>query len=99
MSALRDKVAFAITHYAIMRGANVRQLEFADLHHADLENEGFSDCFAVVCLADNGKTNQEGRIEYGSFIRNKRVEICPVGALALYLFARLVPSVLAQQRE
>ena len=35
-----------------------------------------------------GKTNQHGKIEYGSSIRHKKVELCSVGALAVYLFSR-----------
>ncbi|GAA5925952.1 uncharacterized protein JCM15063_005170 [Sporobolomyces koalae] len=88
MEGLRDKLAFAIGHYANVRGPNVRNLELPDLQHVDLENEGYSDCFAVVCLANNDKTDQGGRPEYGSFIRNKLVGVCPVNALAFYLFAR-----------
>jgi hypothetical protein len=33
-----------------------------------------------------GKKNQYGRKEVGSFIRNRNVVICPLGALAHYFF-------------
>ncbi|KAE8181731.1 hypothetical protein CF336_g8816, partial [Tilletia laevis] len=85
---LRDRLAFLISHYALLRGDNARKLELADLHHLELEGEGPSSCFAVVLLLANGKTNQAGRVEYGSFMRNRDVQLCPVGALALYLFSR-----------
>ncbi|CAD6934855.1 unnamed protein product [Tilletia caries] len=84
----RDRLAFLISHFALLRGANARNLELADVHHLQLEGEGPSDCFAVVLLLSNGKTNQAGRVEYGSFLRNKDAFVCPVGALALYLFSR-----------
>ncbi|CAD6890814.1 unnamed protein product [Tilletia laevis] len=87
-TGLRDRLAFLISHYALLRGENARNLELADLHHLDLEGEGPSDCFAVVLLLANGKANQAGRVEYGSFLRNRDVRVCPIGGLALYLFSR-----------
>jgi Centromere DNA-binding protein complex CBF3 subunit, domain 2 len=35
------------------------------------------------------KTNQEGRAQYGIAFRNKDVQYCPVGAVALWLFYRI----------
>ncbi|CAD6959590.1 unnamed protein product, partial [Tilletia controversa] len=70
-TGLRDRLAFLISHYALLRGDNARKLELADLHHLDLAGEGPSPCFAVVLLLANGKTNQAGRVEYGSFLRNR----------------------------
>ncbi|KAE8231011.1 hypothetical protein CF326_g3980 [Tilletia indica] len=87
-TGLRDRLAFLISHYALLRGDNARRLELADLHHLDLSGEGPSPCFAVVLLLANGKTNQAGRVEYGSFLRNKDANVCPVGCLAMYLFSR-----------
>ncbi|KAE8213455.1 hypothetical protein CF319_g9169 [Tilletia indica] len=89
----RDRLAFLISHFALLRGENARNLELADLHHLSMSGEGpsgvgSSQCFAVVLLLANGKTNQAGRVEYGSFLRNKDAFVCPVGALALYLFSR-----------
>ncbi|GLB45911.1 hypothetical protein LshimejAT787_3700140 [Lyophyllum shimeji] len=40
----------------------------------------------LVALADNGKTNQSGRVdEFGAF-RHRRVELCAVGSLAMLFF-------------
>ena len=36
----------------------------------------------------NGKTNQFGKVQYMGTLRNRDVRLCPVGALALYLFHR-----------
>ena len=55
----------------------------------ELKDEGPTKCFATVVIMDRGKTNQFGRIEYGAFIRHKDAQVCPVGALAFYLFWRL----------
>jgi hypothetical protein len=35
-----------------------------------------------------GKRNQFGRKEFGAFLRNKDVLVCPMGALAMYFFVR-----------
>lgn len=37
-------------------------------------------------MSDNGKTNQNGRIDVTAILRHVDVERCPIGALALYLF-------------
>lgn len=71
-----------------MCGDNARRLELPDLHHVVVDNEGFSRCIAVVAILDNRKMNQNGRLEYAAFIRNKRADICPVGLLVFYLFIR-----------
>ncbi|GAA5920377.1 hypothetical protein JCM5296_003901, partial [Sporobolomyces johnsonii] len=86
--ALRDRLGFTLAHYALLRSNNVLPIELADLFPVELPNEGPSPCFATVVLVNNGKTNQNGRVEYGAFIRNSDPEICGVGALALYLFLR-----------
>jgi hypothetical protein len=36
----------------------------------------------------NGKCNKDGRLEYGSFLGNKEVEVCPLGGLAFPMFDR-----------
>ena len=86
--ALRDRLALFLSHFSILRGENMRALELADLHHTDLTGEGPSDCFAVTMLIGQGKTNQSGKVRFSSFMRNRDVEICPVGTLGLYLFSR-----------
>lgn len=92
---LRDRLAFCLGHFGLLRSDNTLQIELADLASVDLPNEGPSPCFAVTVLLDNGKTNKDGRCEYAAFSRNKDVEACGVNALAFYLFFRyscFVPS-------
>ena len=89
---LRDRLAFLLAHYGLLRGDNARRLELADLHTVVSENEGFTRCVAFLMTLDNGKTNHDGRIEYGSFIRAKEPEACAVGAMALYFFHRFMIS-------
>jgi hypothetical protein len=85
---LRNLCAFFLSHYALLRGETVRNLDLADMHSVQLENEGFSICHAVVFVVRQGKTNQFGRSEFGAFIRSKDVRICPFGVCAFYLFWR-----------
>ncbi|KAE8189287.1 hypothetical protein A4X06_0g7249 [Tilletia controversa] len=87
-ASLRDCVCFLLSHFALLRGDDLRPIELADIHHLEMRNEGLSDCFAVMLLLRSGKTNKHGRVEFGSFIRNKDASICPVGFLAFYLFSR-----------
>ena len=88
-AGLRNRAGFTVGHHGLMRGGNIRGLELSDLHFVDLENEGpVENCLAVLCTLNHGKTNQVGRMEYAAFLRNKEADLCPVGALAFYLFYR-----------
>lgn len=77
----------------MLRGQNSRGIEFADIWTVELENEGYSTNHPFIISLKNGKKNQHGRLEFGGIMRAKDVEVCGVGALALYLFDRLVSSV------
>lgn len=89
IEGLRDLVAFALQHYMMLRGDNVRWLEFADLSCETLpEFEGPSPCTILVFQLRRGKTNQMGRLNYSAFTRARREDVCAVGNLALYFFAR-----------
>ena len=85
---LRNRVAVAMCHFNTLRGEVIRRMEFADMFSILLENEGPSDCIAMVTVMDNGKTNKNGRLEYGACLRNRFVELCPIGSVAMHLFWR-----------
>ncbi|KAE8964038.1 hypothetical protein PR001_g29185 [Phytophthora rubi] len=87
-SDLRNRLSHFLCHACLLRGESARNLELPDLFSVVLEHEGFSDCRALVMIMEQGKTNQYGRREFGSCIRHRNVEVCPVGALGLYLFYR-----------
>lgn len=70
------------------RDESTRKLQLPDLFSMELLNEGPTPCIAAMVIMDQGKINQFGRIEYGGCIRHRDVELCLVGALALYLFGR-----------
>ncbi|KDO19099.1 hypothetical protein SPRG_15578 [Saprolegnia parasitica CBS 223.65] len=85
---LRDWLAFALSHYYLLRGETARMLELADLQSVQLENEGTSKCVAVIAVQRQGKTNQHGRVELAVCLRAKDVSVCPQAAMACYLFWR-----------
>lgn len=76
------------------RGENVRMALLQDLNYHAFE---FSDTSAtgqftlgIVLTMLQGKMNADGKLLYGVVVRNKDVEICPVGTLAFYLFERFM---------
>lgn len=85
---LRDRLDYLLGHALIARGETTRKLQLPDLFTKEMKNEGPTTCLAVMAIMDQGKVNQFGRIDYGGCIRHRDVEVCPVGALAMYLFWR-----------
>lgn len=85
---LRGRACFLLSHYGLLRGENIRELELADMFSQPLGGEGFSECTALVLLIQHGKTNQYGKLQHVGYMRNKDVRVCPVGAAAMYLFER-----------
>ncbi|KAM4060051.1 centromere DNA-binding protein complex CBF3 subunit, domain 2 domain-containing protein [Hirsutella rhossiliensis] len=67
-------------------------MELADCFPLDLPNEGFKaqgyTTKALVVVMNCGKTNQHGRMEYGSALRHRDPRSCLIGALAFWLFWR-----------
>lgn len=88
VEGLRNCTSFLLAHYGLLRGESVRKMEFADLQTMLLENEGVTDCHALIMVLLQGKTNQEGRVEFAACIRNAKVQICPQMILSVYLFCR-----------
>jgi hypothetical protein len=87
-TSLRYRLAFLLCHFNLLRGESARALEFADIFSLELEEEGYSKCDALITIIDHGKTNHNARKEIGACLRNKEVEICPLGGLGFYLFWR-----------
>lgn len=85
---LRNRFDFLMGHSIFARGEDKRKMQFADMFLLELENEGPTPCFSLVATMRQGKTNQHNRVTYGAAIRHVNAEVCPVGALALYLFSR-----------
>lgn len=85
---IRNRLAFLLAHFGLLRGDNIRRMELCDLQSQILNNEGFSECAAVSIVMGSGKTNRYGRKEIAAFLRNKDVRLCPVGGLAIYMLHR-----------
>ncbi|KJZ70028.1 hypothetical protein HIM_10579 [Hirsutella minnesotensis 3608] len=66
--------------------------QLADCFPLDLPNEGLKvpgyTTKALVVVMNCGKTNQHGRMEYGSALRHRDPRSCLVGALAFWFFWR-----------
>ncbi|OWZ17641.1 hypothetical protein PHMEG_0008395 [Phytophthora megakarya] len=88
LNDIRGRAAFLVSHYGLLRGENIRDLELADMFSQELDREMYLTCIALVLLIQHGKTNTFGKLQHVGFIRNKDVHLCPVGAVAFYLFER-----------
>jgi hypothetical protein len=90
---LRDRAMAAMCHYGLIRGQDVRGIELPDVQYFSLgDREGPTPCDIAVILLLGGKTNQDGKTQYLAMMRNKRWDLCGMGALALWLFHRLVDA-------
>ena len=86
--ALRDRVDFLLGHALLARGENKRHIQLPDLLTLSLPDEGPQTCTPLVVIINRGKTNQHGRTEYGAVMRCKELLVCPMNAVAMYLFWR-----------
>jgi hypothetical protein len=86
LNDMRDRMSFLLSHYNLLRSESLRILEYPDLFHIKFENEGVTDCNALVLVLNQGKTNQLGKMEISGCIRNKHVDLCPIGSVGLYFF-------------
>ena len=85
---LRAHLDYLLGHLLLARGESRRFAELPDLQLLMFNNEGLSPCPALLYIMSNGKTNQNGRIEYSGLLRHKNVSLCGMSALAVYLFWR-----------
>ncbi|KJZ68003.1 hypothetical protein HIM_12609 [Hirsutella minnesotensis 3608] len=76
----------------LLRSGNRLPMELADCFPLDLPNEGLKvpgyTTKALVVVMNCGKTNQHGRMEYGSALRHRDPRSCLVGALAFWFLWR-----------
>ncbi|KAG1051286.1 hypothetical protein G6F43_006495 [Rhizopus delemar] len=84
--SLRNKVCFSMSHTMLMRSEAALGIHLPDLFIVELKNQGPSSCFAIVATITFGKTNKDGKIQYGSTFRHRDVEVCSHGAFAQYFF-------------
>ena len=88
-SYMRTLLDFLVGHFFLVRGEQRRMAELADMFVMQLPTESTSqECWCWVMVFDNGKTNSSGKKQYLGALRNRDFRICPIGALAMYLFTR-----------
>lgn len=86
----RDRCFLLSLHYGVLRGQDSRLAELMDLfcHDFNVGYESDSTVRFVIMRMNQGKSNQEGKVEYAACMRAKDVNVCGVGALALHFFHR-----------
>lgn len=89
---LRNRLDFLLGHAMLGRSEDKRNAMLSDLYLYELDEEGSSQCHSIILNLTKGKTNQDGKVQVGVAIRHQQVEVCPVGALAFYLFSRFQVS-------
>ncbi|KAG2219717.1 hypothetical protein INT45_006049 [Circinella minor] len=74
--SFRNSISFLMVHFLLLRGDNVRKLEFADLQFPELPKVGAVDGTypAMLFLFTSTKTNKTNKKETLACIRNKMVE-------------------------
>ena len=85
---LRTSLDFLMGHFLLIRGESRRAAELADLQLLMLENEGPTPAPCLLYIMTNGKTNANGRIEYGGLLRHRNVRLCCMSMLAAYFVWR-----------
>jgi hypothetical protein len=94
ITSVRSRLIASWGHFMMMRGENIRYAKQPHINHHSFSNINGSalsggstlNTFALVLIISQGKTMRYGGVTYGTVVRNVDVEICPIGALAFYLF-------------
>lgn len=78
-----------IMHHGLLRQDNAKNLLLCHLFTMNLPyNTSGKDCLGLMAVTSEGKTNRTGRKDLKGMLRNRDVNVCPIGALALYFFER-----------
>ncbi|GJJ73296.1 hypothetical protein EMPS_05654 [Entomortierella parvispora] len=88
----RSRLSGSWLHFMMSRGENLRMARLSDIfsHAYEHPKDGHQFTLGVILQMLRGKTNRDGKAAYGSVVRNKDVQICPVGSLALHLLERFL---------
>jgi hypothetical protein len=74
-------------HYGLLRGQDARGIQFPDVRYISLDGrEGQTPCDVLVVLLLSGKINKDSKTQLMATMRNKRWELCHIGALAFWIF-------------
>ncbi|KAG1836422.1 hypothetical protein F4604DRAFT_1692867 [Suillus subluteus] len=90
---LRDQTMVLLGATTALRGESLHMLQLSDL----FVSSAFLDSIlsgrapalqqVLTALADNAKTNQHSRVDEHGTLHHRLVELCPVGSLAMLLYA------------
>ena len=87
-SSLRDRFCFNQTVIAILRGESLERADLSDCLDVMLKGTlDHHEQHILVLQIATGKINRDKKL-YGRAVRHKNVNLCAVGALALYLYFR-----------
>ncbi|KAE8226620.1 hypothetical protein CF326_g7676 [Tilletia indica] len=87
-TAWRARFDFLMQHAIMGRSEDLRNAKLSSLYIHKIPQSRPHPCNAVVVTLKHSKTNVESRKEFGVAARHRDVELCPVGALALFFFER-----------
>ncbi|CAD7063756.1 unnamed protein product, partial [Tilletia caries] len=85
---LRSRLDFLLSHAIMGRSEDLRGAKLSDMYSYNVPYSSPHPCHALVITFLESKANTGGRKERGIAIRHRNVEVCPIGALAMYLFYR-----------
>jgi hypothetical protein len=86
-ASLRDRFCLLLTNFGILRGESLFKADLSDLASIIEKRGTCQETVVLILQIAIGKVNK-GKTLYGRVMRHRDVELCPVGALALYLFYR-----------
>ena len=86
-ASLRDRFCLLLTNFGILRGESLFKADLSDLASIVDRPGTCQESVVLILQIAIGKVNK-GKTLYGRVMRHKDVELCPVGALAMYLFHR-----------
>jgi hypothetical protein len=86
--SLRNRAGYLLSENGLLRGENVWDLQLPDFFSVEMEEEGPTDCTAMVILKGRGKTNQYSKPCFSGYYCHSDVTLCSVSCIAFYLFLR-----------
>ena len=87
-AALRDRFQFLMTLSSVMRSDSIYKADLCDLCDFSFLQPGEHSPYHVMILRDGGGKTCKVKPQFGKVMRHRVAELCPIGALGLYLMAR-----------
>lgn len=85
---LRSNLDFLLGHFLLLREKSRRRAELSDLQLLHRNNESSTPTSCLLYIMSNGKTNQNGRIEYQRLLRHRNIQLCTFSTMANYFVWR-----------